>query len=366
MSKVPVPPDETTSHDEAGSPHPSRGVDEGRHRLAARSRLTLAAIADRLQVSLVAHDAAERRAARRHDATSQRDGLVAGRDATSVLTHIHINEHTNSRAGRRAAEASASIPATESTATVIAIRSGQRRYARTFAALTISLAISTSSQSSATTSASRTVAQVNPDARSGRELPSGDLGGLVRLEVRAQSARAAGEERRHPRDVPIEGRDDRRSAPESQSGMIAGDARRRRSHLLHPRPPRRHDAERAHLAIQVAALDAEHFRGARHVALLRGERAQNVLLLELVARIVQRRDRRRLVRRCLRPVPTIPCSRKVRSRDETRSPGTMIISRSTRFRSSRTFPGHGYRLQRRHGVGVERLRPPAVFRPASP
>ncbi len=37
-----------------------------------------------------------------------------------------------------------------------------------------------------------------------------------------------------------------------------------------------------------------------------------------------------------------PCARNVRSRDEIRSPGIMIISRSTTCRSSRTLPGHAY------------------------
>src|SRR2546423_98945 len=53
-------------------------------------------------------------------------------------------------------------------------------------------------------------------------------------------------------------------------------------------PPRRRDPECFHLSVQVAALDAEHFGGARHVALLLGERAQNELALELIARLVQR------------------------------------------------------------------------------
>ena len=39
--------------------------------------------------------------------------------------------------------------------------------------------------------------------------------------------------------------------------------------------------------------------------------------------------------------PTIPWSRNATSRAVIRSPGTMIIRRSTRFRSSRTLPGHG-------------------------
>ena len=102
----------------------------------------------------------------------------------------------------------------------------------------------------------------------------------------------------------------------------------------------RRDAERAHLAVQVAALDAEHFGGPRHVALLLGERAQDQIALELVARLVER---------LARPPParaapagaTAFCSRNARSTPEIESPGTMIISRSMTLRSSRTLPGHG-------------------------
>ncbi len=50
--------------------------------------------------------------------------------------------------------------------------------------------------------------------------------------------------------------------------------------------PRR-DAERPHLAIQVAALDAQHLRGARHVAVLLRQGAKNVVALEPIAGLVQ-------------------------------------------------------------------------------
>ena len=53
----------------------------------------------------------------------------------------------------------------------------------------------------------------------------------------------------------------------------------------------RRDAERAHLAVQVAALDAEHVRGPRNIAVLGRKRAQDVLPLEVVARVVQRHRR---------------------------------------------------------------------------
>src|SRR4030095_588648 len=46
----------------------------------------------------------------------------------------------------------------------------------------------------------------------------------------------------------------------------------------------RHNAERPHLAIEVAAFHAEHFRGARDITLLVRERLENVIALELIAR----------------------------------------------------------------------------------
>ena len=46
--------------------------------------------------------------------------------------------------------------------------------------------------------------------------------------------------------------------------------------FMFARPPaRRRDAERLHLPIEVAALDAEHLGGPRHVALLLGQRPQD-------------------------------------------------------------------------------------------
>src|SRR6185503_3980242 len=51
---------------------------------------------------------------------------------------------------------------------------------------------------------------------------------------------------------------------------------------------RRRDAEGFHLAIEVAALDAEGVGGARDIAVLRGQGAQDVAALELLAGIVQR------------------------------------------------------------------------------
>ena len=84
----------------------------------------------------------------------------------------------------------------------------------------------------------------------------------------------------------------------------SNDERRLDRLLLGLGAARRRDAERPHLAIQVAALDAEHLGGPRHVALLLGERAQNQIALELVARFVERLAPRRLLGR-LRPADGI-------------------------------------------------------------
>ena len=52
--------------------------------------------------------------------------------------------------------------------------------------------------------------------------------------------------------------------------------------------PRRGDAKRAHLAIEIAPLDAEHLGGPGDVALLPRQGPEDVVALELVARLVQR------------------------------------------------------------------------------
>src|SRR5437867_2520144 len=52
--------------------------------------------------------------------------------------------------------------------------------------------------------------------------------------------------------------------------------------------PRGRDAERFHLSIEVAPLHAEDLGGPRHVALLLGERPEDQVALEPVARFVQR------------------------------------------------------------------------------
>src|SRR5262245_13801771 len=52
--------------------------------------------------------------------------------------------------------------------------------------------------------------------------------------------------------------------------------------------PRRRNTECLHLAIEIAALDAENVGGSRHVPLLLRERPQNHIALEPIARLVQR------------------------------------------------------------------------------
>jgi hypothetical protein len=52
------------------------------------------------------------------------------------------------------------------------------------------------------------------------------------------------------------------------------------------------DPEAPHLAVEVAAFDAEHFGGARDIAVLSGQRPEDVIALEAVAGFVQRQRRR--------------------------------------------------------------------------
>ena len=90
--------------------------------------------------------------------------------------------------------------------------------------------------------------------------------------------------------------------------------------LRGPRRFARRDAERAHLPIEVAALDAEHFGGARHVAVLLRQRAQDVVALEPIARLVQRQQRR----------PRLPASRAAvatgRGPRNARSPAVIVVA----------------------------------------
>src|SRR5438128_5117181 len=59
--------------------------------------------------------------------------------------------------------------------------------------------------------------------------------------------------------------------------------------------PARHDAERAHLAVQIAALHAERFCRARDVSLLKRQLLENVLALELIAGRIERHGGRPFV-----------------------------------------------------------------------
>src|SRR5262245_9099653 len=58
----------------------------------------------------------------------------------------------------------------------------------------------------------------------------------------------------------------------------------------------RRDPEATHLSIEIAALDAEHLGRPGNVALLCRECPEYVIALELIARLVQRHDRRRTFR----------------------------------------------------------------------
>ena len=287
-------------------------------------------------MSFVSHDAAQRDAFGLQRLPCQRQRRLARLDPASSLPDIEVDEHANARAASRAARESASSPASESIAAVTRTRLASAATRAHFSGATISLASRMSSQNSGSDLGFADRRTGQSGARAGSELTLRDLRRLVRFEMRPQPARSLGKERRHAGDVAI------------QRGHIQDEGRcwdfvdaladRLRDILVIPASGR-HDSERSHLLVEIASLDAEHFGGARHVAVLIGERAQDVLLLELVARVVERRQRRRARSRAVES-GSKPCSRKLRSRDDTRSPGTMIISRSTRFRSSRTLPGH--------------------------
>src|SRR5688572_6408722 len=85
----------------------------------------------------------------------------------------------------------------------------------------------------------------------------------------------------------------RRSAAPATSGAKADNVGNGLRGLLFPiHPTDRRNAEAAHLAIEIAAFDAEHLGGPRDVSLLRRECTQYVVALELIACLMQRHDRR--------------------------------------------------------------------------
>ena len=91
----------------------------------------------------------------------------------------------------------------------------------------------------------------------------------------------------------------RAGAGEQAAGPLSRGAGMPGSRLRSSSSPRRdgRDAVALHLAVEVAALDAERLGRARHVAALGGQHAQDVVLLEALARLEQRQARPRLRRR---------------------------------------------------------------------
>ena len=126
----------------------------------------------------------------------------------------------------------------------------------------------------------------------------------------------------------------------------------------------RSNAERAQLLVEIRSLDAEHFGGARHVALLRRQHLQDVVLLKLVARL----------RAAAPPAPALPARRGTPSRPRKPrscavmvSPATMIISALDHVAQLAHVAGPAVLLQPRRRLGREPLRPAAVLaRPAAP
>ena len=125
------------------------------------------------------------------------------------------------------------------------------------------------------------------------------------------------------------------------------------------------DPERPHLAIEVAALHAEHFGGARHVAVLLGEGTENVLAFELVARVVQQHQRTGLGgTRGLGHRRAAIEKGEVTRRD--RVAGCHDQEPLDQIAQLADVARPGIPLQQRHGIAGKALRPPAVLLARSP
>ena len=116
--------------------------------------------------------------------------------------------------------------------------------------------------------------------------------------------------------------------------------------------------KRFHLPIEVAALDAEGVGGAGDVAVLRGERAQDVVALEALARLVQR-QRRRAGRPPAAAIGAAVEERQVGERDRVaRHHDHQPLDHVAQLAH---VAGPAVAAQAGRGAGVEPLRPPAVL-----
>src|SRR5215204_3842309 len=351
MSYVPVPPHDTTSH---GIPVARiRFAVSTNSRIAVRVRVSRSS-RSRTGCTCPSYPINPRMVRPVVPATRLAKTTVASPGSTPQRpcpTSTSTRTRTVTPASRAAA-ANASMPALESTATVTAISRASAAARAHASALTISLAINTSSQRSLTTSASDTVAHVRPTqepAASCRRAMAGVLCALT-----------CGRSRHGPLAKNAAMRAMLRSSAATSTTSAGVGRSWMLDRLLILASARRHDPERPHFAIQIAALDTEHFRGSRHVPLLRRQCAQDVLLFEFVARIVQRRNRRcRGHRRVRRRDDTVLEKRQIARRHAiSRHHDHQALDEIAQFADvSRPWVA----LQRGDGIRIEGLRTTPVF-----
>ena len=164
VSKVPVPPAETTSTGSPVAAIASATASSWRHRVARELRPSRVVGLERA-VTLEAHDTAQLEAGQLGDPTRERDALRDGANAAPSEAHVHIDHHTDRRAGRRCRRDRSSAFAASSTATVTRAEPAISREQAIRSAPTTSFAIRRSATPPAASAlASQTVAVVTPIA----------------------------------------------------------------------------------------------------------------------------------------------------------------------------------------------------------
>src|SRR5262245_8825061 len=101
-----------------------------------------------------------------------------------------------------------------------------------------------------------------------------------------------------------EARDEWSTPAASRASHAAAEERRAMEPLSAQLLARRGDAERFHLFVEIASLDAQDIRGSRDVAVLRRQRLQDVVALEALARVGERQ--RHAFRRRWLPNAVVP------------------------------------------------------------